>query len=118
MHVGVKYQNSPEVLGRVPIFASNNRLGGFLADGDRDALQSRTKTFELNLEVRSRGDREASWSIPEPPGIICAEDWWNLYKRHAAAINMELKSITGQFTFVMSSGRIDFPIRKKVMFFS
>lgn len=116
MHVGVKYQNSPEVLGRVPIFAStNNRLGGFLADGDRDALQSRTKTFELNLEVRSRGDREANWCIPEPPGIITAEDWWGLYKRHAKAINAELKHITGQFLAAMASGSINFPIRKKVL---
>ena len=114
MHVPVKYQNTPEILHRVPIFAStNNRLGGFLADGDRDALQSRTKTFEFNLEIRSRGDRGGSWTIPEPPSFITPENWWNLYKRERHAINRELQRITGQY--VASHGRIgDWPIRKRV----
>ena len=97
MHVAVKYQNTPDQLDRVAIFAStNNRLAGFLNESDRDAIQSRTKTFEFNAEIKSRGDRSnIGLTMDGPPGIIGPEDWWGLYLRNYKAINGHIWDITG-----------------------
>ncbi|KAF0310251.1 Non-capsid protein NS-1 [Amphibalanus amphitrite] len=97
MHISVKYETAPELLGRVPVFAStNNVLGGFLPATDRCAIQSRTKTFNLHREIKSTGDRRNIENpLRNPPERITPATWWEAYNRNLGLTDVHFKHITG-----------------------
>lgn len=73
-----------ETLHRIPIFISTNRdIDYWVPPADGQALQSRSKTFELKKEIRGLSDRaNTNDTIGEPPGRITLEDFVAIYKKN------------------------------------
>ncbi|XP_069176808.1 uncharacterized protein [Procambarus clarkii] len=78
-----------EPLKRIPIFISTNKpIDYWVAPADGAALQSRTKTFQFNIEIKGISDRmPAHNSLDPPPGRITTADFLYLYYRNKQKIN-------------------------------
>ncbi|XP_069176806.1 uncharacterized protein [Procambarus clarkii] len=78
-----------EPLKRIPIFISTNKpIDYWVAPADGAALQSRTKTFQFNIEIKGMSDRmPAHNSLDPPPGRITTADFLYLYYRNKQKIN-------------------------------